>query len=82
MCEGKTSSKSVPDITIVQHPVSGEIFAVELDASGEIIEAAGPLHHADARDEDSLSGWLANNLDAREDGVWLRNELSAGETEN
>lgn len=63
------------EITTVQHPTSGDIYAVRIE-DGVIAEAAGPLYHSDARDVDSLTGWLANNsTTAREDGAWLQGEI-------
>jgi len=61
------------DITFTnwQHPGSGETFAVMVDGSGRIIEAAGPLHHSDPRTTDALAAPIANNPEAKGDGAWL-----------
>lgn len=63
--------------TTIQHPVSGETYAVELGPEGQLARAAGPLHHTDATDADSLRAWIDNQPgdDAREDAAWLRGQL-------
>lgn len=62
-------------ITTIRHPRSGETYAVLLAADGTIVEAAGPLHHKDQRDEASLATWLMHNQDREEDAAWLSASL-------
>jgi len=62
----------------VQHPASGETYAVER-IDGRIVRAAGPLHHADPTDEESLAAWITNHSDtADDDGDWLRRAVEHG----
>lgn len=63
-------------ITTAQHPTSGETFAVRM-VDGIIKHAAGPLHHDDPTDEESLAAWLANAdlEDTLHDGGWLQGEI-------
>ena len=70
-----------PTYTTIKHPVSGETYAALLTADGRIAGIAGPLHHSDATDEDSLAGWIANATEAEEDAEWMRRELAAAARE-
>lgn len=50
----------------------GGTYAVEIDEQDSVVRAAGPLHHGDSRDPDSLRGWIDNNFDASGDGAWVQ----------
>ena len=62
--------------TTIKHPKSGETYAVEVDDLGSILGAAGPLHHSDPTDPESLAAYLANHSDtATDDARWLDDQL-------
>lgn len=61
-----------------QHPTSGDTYACEIDETGTIVKAAGPLAFDDRTDEDALDGWLSNNFETAEaDGAWLEAAINA-----
>lgn len=62
-------------VTAMRHPKSGDLFAVEVDDDGQVVRAAGPLHHALPDDEQTLREWLDNAPDADLDGEWLAREV-------
>lgn len=63
------------EITTATHPTSGDTYAVAI-TDGVITRAAGPLHHADETDAQSLYEWLSNNADtAAADGEWLQRAI-------
>ncbi|MGH2456852.1 MAG: hypothetical protein ACRDHD_11430 [Candidatus Limnocylindria bacterium] len=63
--------------TTIQHPTSGENYAVEIDGLGDVVRAAGPLHHSDPTDPTSLRDLLDNQgHESEDDGTWLREQLS------
>lgn len=77
---------SYKEYRTVNHPRTGEAYAVELDVlTGEdetdVIETvmtrvAGPLQHSDPTDPDSLEAYISNQGDvALEDAVWLQREF-------
>lgn len=49
----------------------GGTYAVEIDEDDVVIRAAGPLHHSDPRDAESLAAWIGNNFFAAVDGAWI-----------
>lgn len=53
--------------------VSGEVYAVERDADGRITRAAGPLHHEEPTDPDSLRDYLDNQPsgEAEDAAEWM-----------
>tara|TARA_Y100000310_G_scaffold139505_1_gene138836 strand:- start:374 stop:580 length:207 start_codon:yes stop_codon:yes gene_type:complete len=56
----------------------GETYAVEIDPAGHLVRAAGPLHHTDPTDQDSLYEWIVNaGPDAETDAAWLRECMQA-----
>lgn len=58
--------------TFVRHQPSGDIYAVEIDAAGDIIRAAGPVPFGERFTDPA--DWIANALDAidaLDDGDWL-----------
>lgn len=75
------------EYTTIQHPRSGERYAVEIAVlTGEdesdvietaIVRAAGPLHHADAPSAKQIRDYLDNQdeQDSRDDAIWLRREI-------
>lgn len=67
-------------VTTLKDPTSGETYAVELDPTGRILRAAGPLHYEDAADADrlgvSLRVWLDSSGDAEADAAWLACRLA------
>ena len=69
------------DYTTIQHPRTGEVYAVEIDDDGQIVRAAGPLYWTDPRDSDSLQDIIDNQIGdtARDDAVWLTRELAIEE---
>jgi len=63
----------LPRYGFIRHPISGEVYAIELnERRTKIIRAAGPIPH---REMSNPSGWIDNNPDAEEDGEWLEKEL-------
>ena len=62
----------------VKHPTSGDVYAVELDESGAVVRAMGPLHHSDPTDTASLQDILDNQASGQteDDAAWLRGELA------
>ena len=67
-------------ITTINHPKSGETFAIEINTDGDIIHAAGPLHYSDPTDTVSLQGWLDNAItdgNSAADAAWLTAALWA-----
>lgn len=69
------------DYTTIQHPRTGEVYAVEIDDDGQIARATGPLHPTDPRDPQSVE-WHLDNQDedeTREDAAWLKRELAIEE---
>jgi hypothetical protein len=65
--------------TTANHPATGETFAVGLD-DGEIVIAAGPLHHDESRASDDLGDYLGNQSagDLADDAEWLRAAIRNG----
>lgn len=66
---------------MIQHPRTGEIYAVEIGDDGQIARAAGPLHHSDSREPDDILAFLDNQQaeDTRQDAAWLTRELAIEE---
>ena len=66
--------------TTVQHPKSGDTYAVERDPHGKIIAVAGPMDDSEGTLEEII-GYLSNATteDREDDAEWLRHELGEWE---
>lgn len=62
--------------TLARHDKSGEIFALEIHNSGEIVSCLGPYHYEDLNSSKSLAAlpWLDGEIDAD----WANAEDSKG----
>jgi len=56
----------------VRHQPSGEIYAVEIDSTGDVMRAAGPVPFS--RRFSDPADWISNAPNALDDGEWLRYE--------
>lgn len=64
--------------TMLRHPKSGDVYAVEHNEAGTIIRAVGPLHYSDLSETDAhdMITNASNDSDARDDGDWLQAEIT------
>ena len=69
------------EYTTIAHPGSGETYAVRLHPDGSLRWAAGPLHHNEPTDPDSIQDYLGNQwtVDMERNAKWLAMEIDLDE---
>lgn len=76
---GDDTSVEEADVSyiVIQHPTKATRYAAEVDESGHILAAVGPLYDGQPVDEDSLASYLQNSnpIAASEDAEALERAL-------